>query len=336
MKLATYQDGSRDGQLVVVSRDLSTAHFATSTATRLQQVLDDWNFLSPQLQDLYVTLNQGKARHAFAFEPQKCMAPLPRAFQWAEAHAYPGADAALRLQAGAGDDFQGPCQAAWFGAESWGIDFQAGLAAITGDVDMGASADQGLNGVRLLMLANSWALRELEAAEAALGAGLLQSRPSPAFSPVAVTPDELGEAWHRGRVHLTLQTTVNGKKLGLCEAGADMAFDFGQLIAHLAKTRRVRAGTVVGTGPVANLDTSKGACSLAARRAHEAQQDGQARTPYLVTGDTVRIEMKGRDGLSLFGRIEQRVTGPNEPIETPAADDADELADQPAGEAGAV
>ena len=325
MKLATYRDGSRDGQLVVVSRDLSLAHFATGTATRLQQVLDDWNFLSPQLQDLSVTLNQGKARHAFPFAPRQCMAPLPRAYQWADAPAWPShlarmgeaAAAEPPLAQGGSDDFLGPCQDAWFGSTAWGIDFTAGLAVVTGDVDMGANEAQGLDGVRLLMLANGWRLRDLP------GAGGLHSRPAAAFGPVAVTPDELGDAWRGGRVLLTLQSAVNGQKLGLNDTGPDMQWHFGQLVAHLAKTRNLRAGCIVGAGPVSNQDAAKGFGCIAERRAVEAAERGAPATPYLAVGDTLRLEMTGRDGLSVFGAITQRVAGPQaettEPGPEPAA-----------------
>jgi len=342
MKLATYHDGSRDGQLVVVSRDLSQAHYANGIASRLQQALDDWNFVSPQLQDLYVTLNQGRARHAFNFEPQKCMAPLPRAYQWAEASAYlphvqrlhqasgtplpPTLTTEPLLAQGAGDDFLGPRAPAWFGAEAWGIDFAAGLAVITGDVAMGANAAQGLDGVRLLMLANAWQLRQLAPAELAKGLGAVQSRPAPAFGPVAVTPDELGAAWQGGRAHLALQCLCNGKKLALCETGPEMAFDFGQLIAHLAKTRHVRAGSVIGSGPVSQADASTGQACIAEKRALETLQHGQPRTAYLATGDSVRIEARGGDGLSVFGAIEQRVTGPNDVAAAPAEPDDDSAA----------
>ena len=342
MKLATYKDGSRDGQLVVVSRDLGLAHYATGTATRLQQVLDDWNFLSPQLQDLYVTLNQGRARHAFSFEPRQCMAPLPRAYQWADGSAYPShlarlhlarrtevpADGAndatttpaagpesapsngLLMVQGGSDRFLGPCDEAWFGSEGWAIDFEAKLAVITGDVAMGASPDQALNGVRLLMLVNDWSLRNGASSEPAKRFGFLQSQPATAFSPVTVTPDELGAAWRGGRVHLRLQSTVNGKPVGGCDAGPEMAFHFGQLIAHLAKNRQVGAGSVVGSGTVSNADAAKGWHCIAEKRAFETVEHGAPRTPYLMTGDTVRIEMTGPGGLSVFGAIEQRVAGP--------------------------
>ena len=329
MKLATYSDGSRDGQLVVVSRDLRVAHFATGIATRLQQVLDDWNFLSPQLQDLSVTLHQGKARHAFPFEPRQCMAPLPRAYQRADASAYlphlerlrrahgatipASATAGPLIHHGGSDDFLGPCQDAWFGSVDWGIDFGAALAVIAGDVAMGADAAQGLDGVRLLMLANDWSLRELVPAEQALGFGCVQSKPAAAFGPVAVTPDELGAAWQGGRVHLTLQSAVNGRTVGLNEAGPEMHFHFGALIAHLTRTRNLRAGAIIGSGTVSNQDTGKGFGCIAERRAVaqvEAAEPGAPAAPWLAIGDTVRLEMLGRDGLSVFGAIAQRVAGP--------------------------
>ncbi len=307
MKLATYQDGSRDGQLVVVSRDLATAHFASACASRLQQVLDDWNFLSPQLQDLYVALNQGRARHAFSFDPRRCMAPLPRAYQWVAGAGRhdpgppaDGLEAAPTMLQGASDDLLGPHDDACFGAEALGIDFNAGLAVITGDVAMGASAEQALDGVRLLMLANGWALR------ASPGA----AQPAAAFGPVAVTVDELGKAWQRGRLHLGLQTRWNGKPAALADAGAGMALHFGQLIAHLARTRNFRAGAIVGTGALAGAAGAQGFGSIAALRATEALQDGAAQTPYLRFGDTLHIALAGRDGLGLLGAIEQRVVGP--------------------------
>lgn len=323
MKLATYKDGSRDGQLVVVSRDLATAHYANGIATRLQQVLDDWNFLSPQLEDLSTTLNHGKARHAFPFDPAMCMAPLPRAYQWADGSAYLSHVERVRQARGAGlpdalrsdplvyqggsDDFLGPCDDAPFASADDGIDFEAELAVVTGDIPLGATPAQGLEGVRLLMLANDWTLRERVPAELAKGLGFFQSKPATAFSPVAVTPDELGEAWQAGRVHLTLQVAWNGRKVGLLEAGPEMHFHFGQLIAHLAKTRNLRAGSIVGSGTVSNADASRGYACVAEKRAIEKVDEGEAKTGWLQYGDTVRIELKGRDGHSVFGAIEQAV-----------------------------
>ncbi|WP_421887683.1 fumarylacetoacetate hydrolase family protein [Methylibium sp.] len=326
MKLATYKDGSRDGQLVVVSRDLTTAHYASGIASRLQQVLDDWNFLSPQLQDLYETLNQGKARHAFAFEPAQCMAPLPRACQWADGSAYINHVELVRKARGAevpesfytdplmyqggSDDLLGPRDDIVVPSEKMGIDFESEVAVITADLPMGVSPEAAIDGIRLLMLANDVSLRHLIPAELAKGFGFLQSKPATAFSPVAVTPDELGAAWQGGRVHLTLQTQWNGRKVGLCEAGPEMTFHFGQLIAHLAKTRRVRAGSIVGSGTVSNKDWSKGYSCIAEKRAIETIEGGAPVTEFMQYGDTVRIEMKGSDGLSVFGAIEQTVAAP--------------------------
>ena len=323
MKLATLKDGSRDGQLVVVSRDLASAHFATGMATTLQRVLDDWNFVSPQLEDLYATLNGGKTRHAFAFDPRACMAPLPRAYQWADGSAYlnhvelvrraRGADMPASffedplMYQGGSDDFLGPCDDAPFGSTDWGIDFESEIAVVTGDVASGCSADTALEGVRLLMLVNDWSLRNLIPAELAKNFGFLQSKPATAFGPVAVTPDELGPAWQGGRVHLAVESRWNGDRVGLCEAGPEMSFHFGQLIAHVARTRRLRAGSIVGSGTVSNKDWSHGISCIAERRAIETIESGQPRTAYMQFGDTVRIEMLGRDGLSVFGAIDQRV-----------------------------
>ena len=332
MKLATYKDGSRDGQLVVVSRDLTTAHYATGIANRLQQALDDWNFISPQLQDLYDTLNHGKARHAFPFGPTLCMAPLPRAYQWADGSAYLNHVELVRAARGAelpesyftdplmyqggSDDFLGAHDAIRVASEDFGIDFEAELAVITGDVPMAATPEQGLDAIRLLMLVNDVSLRHLIPDELAKGFGFFHGKPSTAFGPVAVTPDELGEAWIEGRVHLTMQIDWNGRKVGRCDAGPDMRFHFGQLIAHAARTRRLRAGSIIGSGTVSNpgvekdgrREWPKGYGCIAEKRAMETIQDGAPKTDYMRFGDTVRIEMKGKDGESVFGAIEQNVS----------------------------
>ena len=332
MKLATYKDGSRDGQLVVVSRDLTTAHYATGIANRLQQALDDWNFISPQLQDLYDTLNHGKARHAFPFDPTLCMAPLPRAYQWADGSAYLNHVELVRASRGAevpesyftdplmyqggSDDFLGAHDAIRVASEDFGIDFEAELAVVTGDVPMAATPEQGLDAIRLLMLVNDVSLRHLIPDELAKGFGFFHGKPSTAFGPVAVTPDELGEAWIEGRVHLTMQVDWNGRKVGRCDAGPDMRFHFGQLIAHAARTRRLRAGSIIGSGTVSNpgvekdgrREWPKGYGCIAEKRAMETIQDGAPKTDYMRFGDTVRIEMKGKDGESVFGAIEQNVS----------------------------
>jgi len=335
MKLATYKDGSRDGQLVVVSRDLSLAHYATGIASRLQQVLDDWSFLSPQLQDLYAALNQGRARHAFPFDPQQCMSPLPRAYQWADGSAYINHVELVRkarnaevpqsfytdplMYQGGSDDFSGPCDPIVVPSEAMGIDFEAEIAVVTGDVKMGATPEQALDGIRLVMLANDVSLRNLIPAELAKGFGFFQSKPATAFSPVAVTLDELGEAWDKGRVNLALQSTWNGRKVGMCDAGPEMTFHFGQLVAHIAKTRNVRAGSIVGSGTVSNkgverkdgrMDWPKGYSCIAEKRCIETILDGQPSTEFMKYGDTIRIEIKGPDGRSLFGAIDQEVVAP--------------------------
>jgi fumarylacetoacetate (FAA) hydrolase len=332
VKLATYKDGSRDGQLVVVSRDLATAHYATGIADRLQQALDDWGFLSPQLQDLSDTLNGGKARHAFPFEPARCMAPLPRAYQWADGSAYINhvelVRAARKAQVpesyytdplmyqGGSDDLLGPCDDVVVADEAWGIDFEAEIAVITGDVPMGATPERALDGIRLVMLANDVSLRNLIPAELAKGFGFFQSKPATAFSPVAVTLDEFGGAWDGGRLHLTLQSSWNGRKVGMCDAGPEMTFHFGQLIAHICRTRNVRAGSIVGSGTVSNKGVTgesgrtewpKGYSCIAEKRAIETIQDGQPTTGFMKFGDTIRIEMRGRDGQSVFGAIDQTI-----------------------------
>ena len=331
MKLATYKDGSRDGQLVVVSRDLTTAHYASGIATKLQQVLDDWNFLSPQLEDLSQTLNQGKARHAFPFDPKLCMAPLPRAYQWADGSAYMNHVELVRasrnsevpanfyedplMYQGGSDDFLGPCDDVVCPSTDFGIDFEAEVAVITGDVPMQVSPEQALDGIRVVMIANDVSLRRLIPNELAKNFGFLQGKPATAFSPVAVTLDELGDVWEQGRLHLSMRVDWNGKRVGMCEAGPEMTFHFGQLIAHLCKTRNVRAGSIIGSGTVSNKavevdgrkDWPKGYSCIAEKRAIETILDGKASTDFMQFGDTVRIEMKGRDGQSVFGAIDQTI-----------------------------
>ncbi|MBY0411628.1 MAG: fumarylacetoacetate hydrolase family protein [Burkholderiaceae bacterium] len=334
MKLATYKDGSRDGQLVVVSRDLGTAHYATGIASKLQQVLDDWGFLSPQLQDLYDQLNSGRARHAFPFDPAQCMAPLPRAYQWADGSAYINHVELVRkarnsevpesfytdplMYQGGSDDFIGPCDDVVVPSEAMGIDFEAEIAVITGDVKMGVTADQALNGIRLVMIANDVSLRNLIPAELAKGFGFFQAKPATAFGPVAVTLDELGDTWEHGRLHLPVVSTWNGRKVGQCDAGPEMTFHFGQLIAHLAKTRNVRAGSIIGSGTVSNkgidkdgrTEWPKGYSCIAEKRCIETIQNGQPSTEFMKFGDTIRIEVKGKDGSSIFGAIDQAIAAP--------------------------
>jgi fumarylacetoacetate (FAA) hydrolase len=338
MKLATYKDGSRDGQLVVVSRDLSTAHYATGIANTLQQVLDDWAFIAPQLEDLFVSINQGRARHMFAFNPAMCMAPLPRAYQWADGSAYINHVELVRkarnsevpasfytdplMYQGGSDDFIGPCDNVVVADEAYGIDFESEICVVTADVAMQATPEQALDGVRLVMLANDVSLRNLIPNELGKGFGFVQSKPATAFSPVAVTVDELGDMWAGGRLNGTLQSTWNGRRVGMCEAGNEMTFHFGQLIAHLCKTRRVRAGSVIGSGTVSNKDWAKGYSCIAEKRCIEIIESGTPTTNFMRFGDSIRIEMMGRDGASMFGAIEQKVVALHpEALETSALPD---------------
>ena len=323
MKLASLKDGSRDGQLIVVSRDLSMAHIAHDMAPTLQRALDDWAFIAPQLNDLYQTLNAGKARHAFAFEPAQCAAPLPRAFQWADGSSYVNHVELARkarhaempasfwtdplMYQGGSDDFLGPCDDAHFGSVDWGIDFEAELAVVTDDVPMGTAEGACEPHIKLLMLVNDWSLRNLIPPELAKGFGFYHGKPATAFGPVAVTPDELGDAWHDGKVHLPMLCHWNGRKVGEALAGEDMVFDFRRLIAHAVTTRNARAGSIIGSGTVSNKNPSRGWSCIAEVRALEMIETGEARTPFMQFGDTIRIEMVGRDGQSVFGAIDQKV-----------------------------
>ncbi|WP_310625141.1 fumarylacetoacetate hydrolase family protein [Limnohabitans sp.] len=320
MKLATYKDGTRDGQLVVVSRDLSTAHYATGIASRMQQALDDWGFIAPQLQDLYDTLNHGKARHAFPFDPALCMAPLPRAYQRLRGAAYPShtallgqTEAGLVLHQAGSDRLLGAQDPLVCASEKLEADFSAEIVVITGDLALGSSVNEALEAVRLVMLSNHVTLRSLAASHS------LQSQPVAAFSPVAVTLDELGDAWDNGCVHLTVQVAWNGRKVGMCDAGSDMRDHFGQLMAHACKTRPVRAGTLVSSGTLSNAGVEKngktewpkGYGCIAEKRAMETALDGNATTAFMRWGDTLRIEAKGKEGQSMFGAIDQTLTSLN-------------------------
>ena len=323
MKLATINDGSRDGQLAVVSRDLKTAHLADGIAPTMQAALDDWAFLAPQLNELSQLLNSGRGRRSFDFDAAKCMAPLPRAYQWADGSAYVNHVELVRkarnaempasfwedplMYQGGSDDFIGPMDDIVLAHEEWGIDFEAEVAVITGDVPMGATADEAHQQIRLLMLVNDVSLRNLIPPELAKGFGFLQSKPASSFSPVAVTPDELGDAWKGGKVHLPLRSTWNGKLVGQPHAGVDMVFNFPQLVAHLCKTRNARAGSIVGSGTVSNKDASRGYSCIAEKRCLEMIADGVASTPFMLFGDTIKIEMLDSAGKSIFGAIEQTV-----------------------------
>jgi fumarylacetoacetate (FAA) hydrolase len=327
MKLATLKDGTRDGQLVVVSRDLRTAAIADSIVSTLQRALDDWAFYAPQLLDLSDAVNQGRARHAFAFDPKACMAPLPRAFQWADGSAYVNHVELVRRARGAemppefwtdplmyqggADDLLGAHDDIVCASEAYGIDFEAEVAVITSDVPMTTKSDDALKHVRLLMLVNDVSLRNLIPAELGKGFGFFQSKPASAFSPVALTPDELGDAWHEGRVHRPMIVHWNSKKVGQPDCGTDMVFDFGQLIAHAAKTRNLRAGSIIGSGTISNKDTKRGYCCIAEKRCLETIEHGAPQTEFMKFGDSVKIEMFDDAGKSLFGAIDQAVEALN-------------------------
>lgn len=323
MKLATLRDGSRDGTLIVVSRDLTRAVRAREVAPTLQSALDRWGDSAPRLQDLSNTLHDGRASDVFAFDAAAVSAPLPRAYQWVDGGAYVNHVELVRKARGAempvsfwtdplvyqggGDDLLGARDDVALPSEEHGIDLEAEIAVITDDVALGANADAARERIKLIMLANDWSLRNLTPAELAKGFGFYQSKPATAFSPVAVTPDELGDAWDGGKVHLPLRSYLNDELIGEPQAGVDMTFDFPALIAHIARTRRARAGTILGSGTVSNYDRSKGSSCLAEKRMLEQIEHGKPQTPFLKFGDRVRIEMLDAAGSSIFGAIDQRV-----------------------------
>lgn len=322
MKLASLKHG-RDGKLVVVSRDLARAVDASDIAATLQAALDDWATLAPKLEARYRELNDGQCAEAFAFEPEACVSPLPRAYHWADGSAYVNHVELVRKARGAempesfwhdplmyqggSDAFLAPTAPIRLADEAWGIDLEAELAVITGDVAMGTDAGKAGSHIKLLMLVNDVSLRNLIPGELAKGFGFYQAKPSSAFSPVAVTPDELGEDWRDGKAHLDMVSHINGELFGRPNAGVDMTFDFPTLVAHAAKTRPLCAGTIIGSGTVSNYDRSRGSACLAEKRMLEVVEHGEAKTPFLKFGDRVRIEMFGRDGQSLFGAIDQAV-----------------------------
>ena len=323
MKLATLHDGSRDGCLAVVSRDLARAVPAGDIARTMQQALDDWRDRSPRLGQLARELDAGRADGAFDFDPRQAMAPLPRAHHWVDGSAYVNHVELVRKARGAempdsfwtdplvyqggSDDFLGPTQDAPFASEDWGIDLEAEIAVVTDDVPMSTDPLTARQHIKLVMLVNDWSLRNLIPGELAKGFGFYQSKPATAFSPVAVTPDELGEAWDGARLHLPLLVHLNDRLLGRPNAGVDMTFDFGQLIAHVTKTRRLGAGAIVGSGTISNYDRSLGSCCLAEVRMLETLARGTPATPFMRFGDRVRIEMLDPQGRSIFGAIDQQV-----------------------------
>lgn len=320
MKLASLKQ-DRDGQLVVVDRTLKTCVPVPQIAPTLQAALDDWGRTEPQLQEVYDLLNRGRGA-ARVFDPAACAAPLPRAFQWADGSAYVTHVELVRKARGAempasfwsdplmyqggSDSFMGPSDPILAADEAWGIDFEGEIAIITDDVPMGIKAAEAERHIKLLMLVNDVSLRNLIPGELAKGFGFFQSKPATAFSPVAVTPDELSTAWKDGKVHLPLTVTLNGGAFGAPEAGEDMTFSFPELIAHAAKTRFLGAGTIIGSGTISNRDARRGSACLAERRMLETIAEGAPKTSFLRFGDRIRIEMCDNKG-SIFGAIDQTV-----------------------------
>ncbi len=323
LKLATLANGTRDGQLLVVSRDLARAAPVASVAMTMQAALDDWAQVRPQLERAAVELEAGRLAGSFPFDPLLTLAPLPRAHHWVDGSAYVNHVELVRKARGAemppsfwsdplvyqggSDDFLAPCADVPMPSEDFGIDFEAEVAVVTDDVPMGTVASDGRRHVQLVMLVNDWSLRNLIPGELAKGFGFYQSKPATAFSPIAVTPDELGDAWDGGKVLLPLVSHVNGALFGRPEAGTDMTFDFPRLIEHVTRTRRLGAGAIVGSGTVSNLDRTRGSSCIVERRMLEQLEHGKPLTPFLRFGDRVRIEMFDASGASIFGAIDQSV-----------------------------
>jgi fumarylacetoacetate (FAA) hydrolase len=324
MKLASLRRGGRDGRLALVSRDLARCQLVPGIAPTLQDALDDWAQVAPRLAERAMALEHSPNQaDVMPFDPAQCAAPLPRAYQWVDGSAYVnhvelvrkarGADMPASfwtdplVYQGGSDDLLGARDDAPFGSEDWGIDLEAEVAVITDDVPMGTDAAAAAPHIKLLALVNDWSLRNLIPGELAKGFGFYQSKPATAFSPVAVTPDELGPAWRDSKVHLPLVSRINDAGFGQPDAGTDMTFSFAQLIAHVTKTRRLGAGTIVGSGTVSNYDRSRGSSCLAERRTLEHLEHGAPRTPFLKFGDRVSIQMLDADGRSIFGALDNRV-----------------------------
>ncbi|MEH6366386.1 MAG: fumarylacetoacetate hydrolase family protein [Pseudomonas marincola] len=322
MKLASLQQG-RDGILLVVSRDLTRAVKVPAIATTLQAALDDWANLRAPLDAVYQRLNDGLEADSFAFDQSACHSPLPRAFHWADGSAYVNHVELVRKARGAempesfwhdplmyqggSDAFIPPHSPIRMADEAWGIDLEAELAVITDDVPMGVNSADAAGHIKLLMLVNDVSLRNLIPGELAKGFGFYQSKPSSSFSPVAITPDELGDSWKDGKVQRPLVSHINGQLFGQPDAGTDMTFNFPTLVAHAAKSRPLGSGTIIGSGTVSNYDRSAGSSCLAEKRMLEIIEQGEAKTPFLKFGDRVRIEMFDAAGHSLFGAIDQAV-----------------------------
>jgi fumarylacetoacetate (FAA) hydrolase len=325
MKLASLRRGGRDGRLVVVSRDLTRCVPVPGIAPTMQAALDDWEALAPRLEARAAALEAQPGNvDAMPFDSGQCAAPLPRAFHWVDGSAYVNHVELVRKARGAempatfwtdplvyqggSDDLLGARDDAPFADAAWGIDLEAEIAVITDDVPMGTHTADAAGHIKLLALVNDWSLRNLIPGELAKGFGFYQSKPATAFSPVAVTPDELGREWRDSKVHLPLLSRINDREFGHPNAGVDMTFSFAQLLAHVTKTRRLGAGTILGSGTVSNYDRSLGASCLAEKRMLEQLEHGAPRTPFLQFGDRVSIEMLDGDGRNIFGTLDNRVT----------------------------
>jgi len=327
MKLATLKRGGRDGTLIVVSKDHTHAVDVNGIAPTLQHALEHWTDAEPRLKKVYDELNAGSRADAFTLHTPSLASPLPRAYQWLDGSAYVKHVELVRkargvelpasfwedplMYQGLSDTFLDPHEDIPLQNPAWGLDLEAEVAVITDDVPMGVSAAEAAGHIKLLMLVNDVTLRGLTKDELAKGFGFIQSKPASAFSPIAITPDELGDAWQDNKVHLPLLSFINGKPFGHPNAGVDMTFDFAQLVAHGAKTRNLGAGTIVGSGTVANItdsgDADVGSSCIAEIRMIETIKTGEAKTPWLQDGDVVKIEMLDKDGNNLFGSIEQKV-----------------------------
>jgi fumarylacetoacetate (FAA) hydrolase len=322
MKLATIKDGTRDGKLVMVSRDLKIAAHASAIASNLRSALENWRTTESRLRVLYDDLNSGRMRDTFAFDVATAAAPLPRSAQWldgstflnharlmARALGHPPIDEVNGpplVYQGASDDFLGPQDDAGFFSEEDGIDFEAEIAIVTDDVPMGIHGPDAVPHVKLVMLANDFSLRFLQPREMKTGFGFLQSKSWTSFTPVAVTPDELGDAWRNGRVHLPVRVEWNGKWFGNPNGG-EMSFSFFELMEHVARTRNLRASTIIGSGTVSNADRKAGSGCISELRAIETIDAGRTKTAFMHFGDRIRIESLDRSGASIFGAINQRV-----------------------------
>ena len=322
MKLASLKSSSRDGELIIVSRDLRWAVKASHISANLREAIENWDETSLQLQALTNDLNSGKCT-GFKLDTKALASPLPRAFQWCDGSAYLHHAELVRkarnaeltpelyqepmLYQGGSDYFLGPCDDIEVADEKYGIDLEAEVAVITDDVPVAVSPEGAKAHIKLILLVNDVSLRNLIPQELAKGFGFFVSKPPTAFSPVAVTPDELGTAWDGGKVNLAIISHVNGKLLGKPNAGVDLYFDFPRLISYAATTRPLRAGTIVGSGTVSNRDLTTGSSCIQEKRMLEKIEFGEMRTPHLKFGDTVRIEMMNEKDESVFGAIEQRV-----------------------------